>query len=69
MVRVGGGYVGMDEFMMVYGSGELLKIQREEATKFTQDFDFIKTELLAQYFIGDFLGEDSIDVEPTQVEL
>lgn len=26
MVRVGGGYVGMDEFMMVYGSAELLRI-------------------------------------------
>jgi len=34
MVRVGGGYVGMDEFMMVYGSAELLRIQREEMTKF-----------------------------------
>lgn len=69
MVRVGGGYVGMDEFMMVYGSAELLRIQKEEAKNTPQDFDFIRTELLANYFIGDFLGEDTLDVEPTQVEL
>lgn len=69
MVRVGGGYVGMDEFMMVYGSAELIRIQREEMTKFTQDFDFIKTELLAQYFVGDNLGEDTLDVDPSKVEL
>ena len=69
MVRVGGGYVGMDEFMMVYGSAELLRIQKDEAKHAPQDFDFIRTELLANYFIGDFLGEDTLDVEPTQVEL
>lgn len=35
MVRVGGGYVGMEEFMMVYGSTELMKIQRAEDMKDT----------------------------------
>lgn len=33
MVRVGGGYVGMDEFMMVYGAFELQKIYKEENMK------------------------------------
>lgn len=30
MVRVGGGYVGMDEFMMMYGSAEVMRIQKDE---------------------------------------
>jgi hypothetical protein len=58
MVRVGGGYVGMDEFLMVYGSTELMRIQREEQLKGTTEFDFIKSQILAQYFKGDILLED-----------
>jgi hypothetical protein len=58
MVRVGGGYVGMDEFLMVYGSTELMRIQREEQLKGTSEFDFIKSQILSQYFKGDILMEE-----------
>ncbi len=30
VIRVGGGYMGIEEFMMYYGQQELLKIQKEE---------------------------------------
>ncbi len=30
VIRVGGGYMGIEEFMMYYGQQELQKIQKEE---------------------------------------
>jgi len=30
VIRVGGGYMGIEEFMMYYGQQELAKIQKEE---------------------------------------
>lgn len=37
VIRVGGGYMGIEEFMMYYGHQELQKIQKEERITLIQD--------------------------------
>ena len=37
VIRVVGGYMGIEEFMMYYGQQELLKIQKEEQASMVQE--------------------------------
>lgn len=45
VIRVGGGYMGIEEFMMYYGQQELLKIQKEEAAiAITSDLSLLEND-------------------------
>lgn len=63
MVRVGGGYVGMDEFMMMYGPAHVIRTQKEQQLKGQQEFDFIRSEILIQYFKSNWLTSDDYEVD------
>ena len=51
MIRVGGGYMGIEEFMMYYGQQELQKLQKEEMLKF--DPENTVSPILGDEFISD----------------
>jgi len=58
VIRVGGGYMGIEEFMMYYGQQELQKIQKEELMKVHTDEGDDFLTIGGGLLDNDFLSED-----------
>lgn len=65
VIRVGGGYMGIEEFMMYYGQQELTKLQKQEMMNMDDD----ENHIFAGIDVGEGNGDTDPDVEQVDIDI